>query len=69
MNINIDSKMSDADRRRNIFNGSIFVHAPCASALKLCELAQELIEDAFPSQDPLKGARLVIGRKVRGNSW
>lgn len=54
MNIYIDSRMRDDDRRRNIYDGSIFVHAPCASALKLCHLAQELIEDAFPSQNPLK---------------
>jgi hypothetical protein len=54
MNIYIDSKMSDDDRRRNIYDGSIFVHAPCASALKLCHLAQELIEDAFLSQNPVR---------------
>jgi hypothetical protein len=54
MNIYIDSKMSDDDRRRKIYEGSIFVHAPCRSALKLCQLAQELIEEAFPSQNPLK---------------
>ena len=54
MNIYVDSKMSDDDRRRNIYEGSIFVHAPSPSAFKLCQLAQRLIGEAFPSQDPLK---------------
>jgi hypothetical protein len=54
MNIYFDSRMSDDDRRRSIYEGSIFVHAPCPSALKLCQLAQEMIDKAFGSQNPLK---------------
>lgn len=53
MNIYVDSKMSDDDRRLRLYDGSIFVHAPCPSALRLCALAQELIEEAFGSSDPL----------------
>jgi len=53
MNIYIDSKMGDNDRRRGLYGGSVFVHSPCESSLKLCRLAQELIQDAFAPLDPL----------------
>ena len=53
MNILIDSVMSDDDRRKELYRGSIFVHSPIPSALKLCRLAQELIEEAFRPLNPL----------------
>ena len=53
MNIYFDSKMTDDDRRLKLYGGSIFVHAPSPSALKLCELAQQLIAEAFGAFDPL----------------
>ena len=54
MDIYVDSKMSDDDRRRELYRGSLFVHSPCPGALELCRLAQELIEEAFVPFDPLK---------------
>ncbi len=54
MNIHVDSKMSDHDRRMELYRGSLFVHSPCPSALNLCQLAQELISEAFGSVDPVK---------------
>jgi hypothetical protein len=54
MNIYVDAKMSDDSRRKEVYNGSIFVHAPGRSALKLCQLAQVLIAEAFGAVDPLK---------------
>ncbi len=54
MNIYFDSKMNDDERRRELYRGSIFVHAPCASALKLCKLAQEMIGEALGTVDPLR---------------
>lgn len=54
MNIYVDSKLSDDDRRRELYQGSLFVHSPCPSALNLCGLAQELIKDAFGPLDPIK---------------
>jgi hypothetical protein len=54
MNIYIDSKMSDDDRRAEIYRGSIFAHSPSPNALKLCELAQGMIEEAFKPYDPLR---------------
>jgi hypothetical protein len=52
MNIFIDSKMNDDTRRKEIYSGSVFFHAPCASAVKLCELARELVEEKFRPLDP-----------------
>jgi len=54
MNIYVGSGMCDNARRLELFRGSVFVHAPCPSALKLCQLARELIEEAFGNVDPLK---------------
>jgi hypothetical protein len=53
MNIFVDSKTSDANRRRELYRGSIFVHSPCPSTLKLRRLAHELIREAFHPLDPL----------------
>ena len=63
MNIYINSKMSDDDRRRELYRGSIFAHAASPSALKLCRLAQEMIEEAFPGVDPLRLQETVPAEK------
>ena len=47
MNIYVNSKMTDEGRRAELYRGAIFVHAPSSSALKLCRLAQGMIEEAF----------------------
>lgn len=54
MNIFVDSTMNEYARRQDLYRGSIFVYSPSVSALKLCRLAQELIEEAFHPLDPLK---------------
>jgi len=54
MNIFVDSPVSDDARRMELFRGAVFVHSPVPSALKLCALAKELIEEAFQPHDPLK---------------
>ena len=53
MNIFSNSRMSDDERRREIYRGSIFLHAPCAGALKLCGLAKDLTEEAFRPLKPV----------------
>jgi hypothetical protein len=53
MNIFVDSRMRDADRRKELYRGAVFVNSPSPSTLKLCRLAQELIEEAFNPMDPL----------------
>ena len=37
-----------------LYGGSIFVHSPTENTLRLCRLAQELIEEAFHPFDPLR---------------
>jgi hypothetical protein len=54
MNIYVDSKLPDDGRRAELYRGAIFVESPSASALKLCKLAQEMIEEAFHPVDPMK---------------
>jgi hypothetical protein len=54
VNIHVDSRMSDDDRREELYRGSIFTLSPGQGALKLCQLAKELIEEAFRPLDPLR---------------
>jgi len=54
MNIYVDSKLGDDERRAELYRGSIFVQPPSAIALKFCQFAKEMIEEAFRPLDPLK---------------
>ncbi len=54
MNIFVDSNMNDDGRLQELYQGAIFCRSPSESTLKLCNLAQELIEEAFHPFDPLK---------------
>lgn len=63
MNIYLDPKMSGNDQ---LYEGSIFIHAPCPSALKLCRLAQELIEEALRPLDPLKVQNALPAERCAG---
>jgi len=54
MNIFVDSKMNDEERRQELYRGAICVRSPSENTLELCGLAQELIEEAFHPLDPLK---------------
>jgi len=53
MNIFFDAKTTDDQRRKDLYQGSLFVNSPSPYALKLCELARNLIEEAFHPLDPL----------------
>lgn len=54
MQIYVDANMPEDQRRAEIYAGSVFVHQPTKSALRLCRLAQEMIEEAFHPFDPLR---------------
>lgn len=54
VNIFIDSTMGDDDRRKHLYRGAIFLHAPSESSLKLSQLARDLVEEAFTPMDPRK---------------
>jgi hypothetical protein len=45
--------MKDDDRRKELYRGSIFTISPSPSALKLCQLAKELVQEAFGPLDPI----------------
>jgi hypothetical protein len=49
-----DSPAPDDVRRSQLYDGQVFVFSPRESAGKLCELAQELIEEAFGGKDPTR---------------
>jgi hypothetical protein len=52
MNIVIDARMSDEQRRAALYAGSVFVYSPRKASLDLCEFARQLIREAFPGLDP-----------------
>jgi hypothetical protein len=54
LNLFLDSKLDDAERREELYRGSIFVYSPTPSALQLCELAQKMLEAAFHPRNPRK---------------
>jgi hypothetical protein len=54
VNIFIDSKINDDDRRKELYRGSIFFHRSNVNAENLCQLARDLIAEAFGSLDPRK---------------
>ncbi len=54
MNLFFDSQMDDAQRREELYRGSVFVYSPSPSAMMLCEFARELIEKDLHPHDPRK---------------
>jgi len=54
MNILFDSNSNESARRKEIYEGGIVVSSPSPNSVKLCQLAQELIEEAFRTIDPLR---------------
>lgn len=64
MNIFVDAPLDDDARRMEIYKGSIFVFSPSPNAVKLCKLAQELIEEAFAGTDPMKIHEVLPAEKT-----
>src|SRR5919106_3186332 len=50
----VDSSATDDVRRRNLFEGQIYVFSPRDSSRALTEHARQMIEDAFGDIDPLR---------------
>lgn len=50
----LDSKMSDADRLKGLYDGDLFVYTPKPAMLKLIQHARSMIEKAFGNIDPQK---------------
>ena len=47
-----DPKMSDQERRRQLYEGQLLVFSPNKSSLALCRVAHELAQEAFAPHDP-----------------
>ena len=54
MNIFINSKIADDDRRMQLYEGAIHFHASCEHSVRLCQLARDMVEEAFRPLDPRK---------------
>jgi hypothetical protein len=49
-----DSAIDDESRRRQLFDGQLFVYSPNPAALAFIRFARELIQEAFSPFDPLR---------------
>jgi len=47
-----NSKLGDEERRRQLYQGQLFVYSPTHSSLELCHFARELAAEAFSPHDP-----------------
>lgn len=47
-----DREVADDQRRDLLYQGQLFVYSPTAATLLLCQLAQEMLEEAFAPHDP-----------------
>jgi hypothetical protein len=52
--IYFDSDRGDEFRRERLYAGDLFVYSATANTRRLCDLARELIEEAFAGSDPLR---------------
>ena len=52
MNLFFDSAADDATRRRELYQGAVFVRSSSPSVSTFCEFARDLTETAFRSHDP-----------------
>src|SRR5450432_3396823 len=50
----LDPSFTDDQRRRQLYEGQLFVYSPRKSSLALCELARTMIKEAFAPLEPLK---------------
>jgi hypothetical protein len=48
----VDPRMADAERRRALYDGQLFVYSALPSVRRFAEFAQRMIEDAFAPLDP-----------------
>lgn len=47
-----DERLSDAERRRALYRGDLFVYSPIPATLRLVALARRMLEEAFAPYDP-----------------
>ena len=64
MNIFVDSTISDDERRKYLYDAAIFAHAPTTNSLRLCQLARDLVEEAFGSVDPRRVQKSLCAERA-----
>jgi Phytanoyl-CoA dioxygenase (PhyH) len=47
-----DAKMSDEERRQQLYRGQLLVYSPTRRSLELCEFARQLAREAFAPHEP-----------------
>jgi hypothetical protein len=47
-----DAKVNDDTRRRQLYDGNLFVYSPSPATIALCDFARKMIEEAFHPLDP-----------------
>ncbi len=50
--VSLDARVSDAERRRRIFGGELFLYSPSEPSLELVDFAKSFIQEAFDGRDP-----------------
>src|SRR4051812_30240683 len=50
--LNFDAALDDGERRRQLYDGQLFVYSPSPSSLMLVDLARQLIAEAFGPLEP-----------------
>src|SRR5260370_14245036 len=48
----VNAKVSDEERRRQLYRGQLFAYSPTEHSLELCKLADTLAREAFAPYDP-----------------
>jgi hypothetical protein len=48
----VNSSCSDRDRRNRLYDGQIFVFSPSPATIAFRDFARQMIEEAFPGEDP-----------------
>lgn len=48
----VDQRLSDAERRKRLYGGDLFVYSPTPASTKLVALAHGMLEEAFAPHDP-----------------
>src|SRR5437867_363002 len=48
----VNPNVTDNERRRQLYQGQLFVYSPTRASRELCEVARQLARDAFAPYDP-----------------
>jgi hypothetical protein len=54
-----DARLSDEERRAELWRGAVFVHSPTPASAALCALARAMLEEGFGGADPRRAHDIV----------